>query len=134
MGAIYDNDDYENDGFVTMKRWLENRNAGKNFNDYFKDCGYTKIAIYGAGDLGRLLYQEIKDTEIEILWFADRNGEGIHEIDGIPVVTIEKISSMPEVDILVITPVGNYDAISSLLAKVIPQARTLSLREAVYEF
>lgn len=134
METKYDNNNYENDGFITMKRWLENRNAGKSFNDYFGECGYTKIAIYGAGDLGRLLYDEIKDTDIKVLWFADRNAEGIHEIDGIPVVTTEKIPSMPEVDILVITPVGNFDVISSMLVKVAPKVRTLSLREAVYEF
>jgi prephenate dehydrogenase len=128
------NTNYENDGFITMKRWLENRNEGKTFVDYFKKCRFRKIAIYGAGDMGKLLYAEIKDSDIEVLFFVDRNAEGIREMDGIPVVTIDRISKMPEVDIIVITPAGNFDAISQALAKTVPSARTISLKEAVYEF
>ena len=130
----FDNKNYENDGFITMKRWLENRNAGKTFADYFCECGYKEIAIYGIGDIGRLLYEEIRDSDITVKYFADRNGEGIHEWDGIPVVTVSDIPDMPEVDILVITPVGHYGGISESLAKKAPRVRTLSMREAVYEF
>lgn len=130
----YNNQNYENDGFVTMKRWLENRNAEKSFVDYFNSYGYAKIAIYGTGDLGRLLYDEIKNSDIKVEYFIDRNGEGIREIEDIPVATINDIPEMPDVDVLVITPVGNYEAISEALARKTPEIRTLSLREAVYEF
>ncbi len=130
----FDNKNSDNDGFITMKRWLENRNAGKTFVNYFKDYGYKSIAIYGAGDLGRLLYEEIKDSEIEIKYFVDRNGEGILENEGIPVITVDRIAEMPMVDVIVITPVGNYDVISKTMAFKIPELPTLNLREAVYEF
>ena len=36
----FDNKNCENDGFITMKKWLENRNSGKTFADYFKKYGY----------------------------------------------------------------------------------------------
>lgn len=129
-----DNVNYENDGFITMKRWLENRNKGKTFEDYFKQCGFTSISIYGAGDMGRLLYAEVKNSDIKIKYFVDRNAEGIGSIDDIPVVTIDRIPQMPDVDILVITPAGNFDAISRDLARIAPTVRTTSLKEAVYEF
>lgn len=130
----FDNFNYENDGFITMKRWLENRNNGKTFLDYFKQCRISTIAIYGAGDMGRLLYTEIKGSDIKIEYFVDRNAEGIVNIDNIPVITIDKIPQMPEVDILVITPAGNFDVIRRDLARTAPTVRTISLKEAVYEF
>ena len=50
------------DGYLVMKKWIENRNAGKTFVDYFHECGYSRIAIYDATDIGKLLYDEIKGT------------------------------------------------------------------------
>ncbi len=129
-----DNKNSENEAFITMKRWMENRNAGKSFVDYFLECGYREIAIYGIGDLGKLLYEEICDSNVKVVYFADRNAEGVREMDDIPVVTVMDIPNMPEVDVIVITPVGNYKAISETLAKAAPKVRTLSLRDAVYEF
>lgn len=129
-----DNTNSDRDCFVTVKRWLENRNQNKTFGDYFHQYGYQTIAIYGAGDLGRLLYEEIRGTDVAVKYFVDRNAEGLHEVDGIPVITVPEISGMEEVDALVITPIGNYDAICRTLAGQVPEMRTLSLREAVYEF
>lgn len=128
------NENSDRDCFITLKRWLENRNHNKTFLDYFRQYGYQAIAIYGAGDLGRLLYEEIRGTEVAVKYFVDRNAEGIREIDGIPVITIQEIRDREEVDALIITPVGNYDAICRTLAEHNPEIRTLSLREAVYEF
>ncbi len=130
----FDNKYCENDGFITTKKWLENRNAGKTFVDYFHDYGYKNIAIYGAGDLGRLLYEEIKNSDIKVSYFVDRNAEGILENEGIKVITVDKIKDMPLVDSIVITPVGNYEAISRALAIEAPELPTINLREAVYEF
>ncbi len=130
----FDNKGAENDGFITMKKWLENRNAGKTFVEYFHEYGYRNIAIYGAGDLGRLLYDEIKNSDITVSYFVDRNGEGMLENEGIKVITIDKVKGMPMVDALIVTPVGNYTTISKSLAIEAPDLPTLNLREAVYEF
>ncbi|MCI8949030.1 MAG: hypothetical protein HFG49_03175 [Lachnospiraceae bacterium] len=121
------------ESFMAVKRWLENRNANKTFADYFHRYGYKTIAIYGAGDLGRLLYEEIKNSDIKVKYFIDRNGEGIHEIDGIPVTTISSAGEMEEVDILVVTFLNTYDKMCETLARYAPEIRTLSLKEALYE-
>lgn len=129
-----ENANSDRDCFITLKRWLENRNQNKYFSDYFHQYGYRTVAIYGAGDLGRLLYEEIKETDIVVKYFVDRNAEGLHQIEGIPVYTISEAVHEEETDVLVITPVGNYDEICKVLVKQIPWVRLLSLREAVYEF
>lgn len=131
--------DYENankyfDCFVTMKRWLENRNNGKTFDEYFIKCGYKEIAIYGAGDVGNLIYEEVKNSDVKVKYFVDRNGEGLGTIDEIPVITLNDIEKIEEVDIMVVSPIDNYDAICRDLLKISPNIRTLSLKDAVYEF
>ena len=121
------------DSFNTLKRWLENRNKGKTLDEYFKSYGYKTIGIYGAGDLGNLVYEELKNSDIEIAFFVDRNAEGLHEVDTIPVISVSEISSAKKVDVLLITPIGNYEEISKSLAVTNPELPTMSLREAVYE-
>ncbi len=121
------------DCFVTMKRWLENRNRDKKWSSYFQEYGYQTIAIYGAGDIGRLLYEELKESAITVLYFVDRNAEGLNDINGIPVITPEEIIDQPKVDTLVISPLGDYFAISEALTRLMPELSTLSLKDAVYE-
>lgn len=130
----FDNTNKEMDCFLTMKKWLENRNKGKTFVEYFHEYGYMNIGIYGAGDLGKLLYEEIKDSDIHVEYFVDRNGEGIGAIDGIPVLLLEEVPKMKKVDALIVTPVGNYEAICRDLVRNVPELCTISLRDAVFEF
>lgn len=129
-----ENENLSHDGFVMLKRWMENRNAGKTFADYFHGYGYRTLGIYDAGELGRLLYEEIKDSDLAVKYFVDRNAEGLGKIEEIPIVSLSKIADMEEVDALIVSPIANYDALCALLAERLPQMRTLSLKEAVYEF
>lgn len=121
------------DCFITLKRWLENRNSGKTWVKYFEGYGYKKIAIYGAGDVGRLLYDELKDSDIEIAYFIDRNAEGLNEISGIQVITPEEIVNQPKVDSIIISPIGDYVSICEALTRIAPNMPTVSLKDAVYE-
>lgn len=119
--------------FIVAKRWLENKNAKKSFAEYFQQCGYRTIGIYGAGDMGKLLYEEIKESDIQVKYFVDRNGEGIHDIDGIPVITVSHLDEMDEVDVVVVTFSTTYDTMCKMLSKYVPEIRTLSIRDAVFE-
>lgn len=131
---ILENENLSKEGFVMLKKWLENRNRGKTFVDYFHEYGYQSIAIYDAGDLGRLLYEEVKESDIMVKYFIDRNAEGIKEIDGIPVILFSQIDRMEEVDVLLVSPVVQYDVVCQMLAERMPALRTLAFRDAVFEF
>ncbi|MBQ9610044.1 MAG: hypothetical protein IJV15_11460 [Lachnospiraceae bacterium] len=125
---------YNGETIAMFKRWLENRNAGKTFVDYFNEYGFGEIAIFDAGEIGRLLYDEIKESDIKVLCFIDRNAEGIKEIDGIPVLQIKDIDKLPDVDIVVTSPVYQYDAVVKMLVNINPKIRTIYMKDAVYEF
>lgn len=123
----------DRDCFVTMKRWMENNNSGKKFADYLLSCGYYKVAIYGAGDIGRLLYHDVKNSDVQVMYFVDRNAESIKNIDGIQVVLPIDIVKQKDVDIMIISPVGAFDSIKRLMVDNYPEIPVLSLKEAVYE-
>lgn len=129
-----ENKNYAMDTVATLKRWLENRNNNLSFVDYFHEYQCSTIAIFDAGEIGRLLYEEIKGSDIKVAFFIDRNAEGIHNIDGIPVIPINKIAKQPEVDIIVVSPVYNYEEVLRLFMEVNKELRSIALKEAVYEF
>jgi len=119
--------------FNTMKRWMENRNEGKKISDYFAENKFFHISVYGAGDLGRLFYEEIRNSEIRVDYFVDRNAEALKFIYDIPVILPIDICKQKNTDIMVITPVGSYDSIVETLFNNYPEIGTISLKDIMYE-
>ena len=122
------------DTVTLFKRWLENRNDNKMFGDYLLECGYRSVVIFDAGEIGRILYDEIKKSDVQVCCFYDRNAEGIKEIDGIRVYPFSKLDKMPDADIVLVSTIYNYNYLLEKLVKINPAIRTLYLRDAVYEF
>lgn len=121
------------DNFFMMKRWLENRNSGKMLSDFFIKSGFNKIAIYGAGDLGRLAYAELRNSDIEVTYFVDRNAAALGEVDGLDVITPSEFEKLRDTDIVVVTTAGGYDSVCGMFARNLPEIGTVPLYDAVCE-
>lgn len=128
------NKNFQNDAITMMKRWLENRNNGKTFIEYLHEYACNKVIIVDAGEIGRILYDELKGSEVKVVGFYDRNAEGLQRIDDIPVYSFNDIHQIPDVDMVIVSPVYNYDSIVRLLIQVSPKIRSIYMRDAVYEF
>ena len=122
------------DSTAALKRWLENRNEGRTFVDYLHEYGCRKVAIFDAGEIGKLIYDELKISDITVQYFIDRNAEAIKTIDEIPVEPFRKIGELPKVDLVIISTIYNYDELNKLLVTIDPNICTLYLKDAVYEF
>ena len=127
------NENASRDIITTLKRWLENKNAGKSFSKYLIDNGYMTIGIMDAGEIGKILYEELKKSEVEVKWFVDRNAEGIGQIDGKPVRLLRDVFLLEKVDIICVSPIYDYEKVYSYLVEHDPTICTLSLRDAAYE-
>lgn len=66
----------------------------KNFKNY--DLNHildsNKIVLYGAGDLGHLAITLLREYGLEPKYVVDRNAGKVNELDGIPVISLEKVS------------------------------------------
>ena len=58
--------------FDLANRWLYLMEANKTLKDFFAYNNYNKIAIYGMGDFGKHLFEELKDTEIQVEYCIDK--------------------------------------------------------------
>ena len=120
------------DSYMAMKKWLQNRNLGKNIGENLKSHGYKAVAIYGADDLSDMLIHEIKDTDIAVSYLIGKNGESRQE-DEVPVVLFHDIAKQKEVDVILVPPNIDYESVNRKLLENYIALPTLWIRDLVYE-
>jgi FlaA1/EpsC-like NDP-sugar epimerase len=119
--------------YDVTNQWLKNKNENNTLAEYFKNNSFNRIAIYGMGELGTRLYEELKNSEIKVVYFIDKNAEEIcYGIDDVPIVGLSDINSQEKAEVVVVTPIYDFDSIEeSLLDRGIEQI--VSLEDVVYE-
>ncbi len=89
-----------------LTRWKKLSDRGISISEYLYDHGYRKIAIYGAGDIGKLCCDELAKSEgIEVVCLIDRQAVGSY--CGKPMIASSEIPR-DGLDAIVITPVWDY--------------------------
>lgn len=111
-----------------LNQWLINKNEGKSLETYFLNNNYNTIAIYGMGELGNRLYEEIKNTNIKVKYAIDKNADSVYS--NLDVVNMEEDFEM--VDVVVITATFDYDVIKDEISTKI-DCPIISLEDVVYE-
>ncbi|MCY6959576.1 hypothetical protein [Clostridium brassicae] len=98
--------------------WLKNKLNNKNIEDYFLKNKIKTIAVYGAGNLGELLYDELKNSNKVYTKYLIDQGNVNKKNYQIPIIKLEQLSNMEEVDCIVVTPIYAYDQIKENLSKL----------------
>lgn len=109
-------------------QWILHKQNGISLDKYFTGKGYHSIAIYGMGRLGILLYEELKNSDIEVVYGIDMDPYCTY-----PGLKIVQPEDEPErADVIVVTPVMAFDDIREMLAEK-TEIPVLSIEEVVYE-
>lgn len=114
--------------FRMMDQWVRVKQEGKNLASYFEKNDYRKIAIYGMSYAGMTLINELKDTEITVVYGIDKNADAIYT--DIDIVCIDE--NLEEVDAIVVTAITFFDEIEEELSEKIG-CPILSLEDILYE-
>lgn len=100
--------------FQLLNRWMIARNEKKQIADFFHKESIEKIAIYGMGELANRLFEELEDSDIQILYGIDRDicctNSRIADV-------YYPDDELPEVDAIVITPFLSAEGIKKNLAE-----------------
>lgn len=96
-----------------LSRWMKAIHHGKKLDMFFKEKKYKKLAIYGVSDIGELLIEEMKDTEIDLCYGIDRNADQI--LAEIPLY--KPTDELPAVDAIVVTAVYFFEDICQTLRR-----------------
>lgn len=91
--------------FSIADRWLLLEISGDKIGKKIERKGYKTAAVYGMGELGIRLIEELKqNTSVEVLYGIDRNAERISTY--LPVYRLEDIHKHPHPELVVITAYG----------------------------
>lgn len=118
--------------YNALDQWVQNRMNDKNMEDYFLENNIHRIAIYGAGPMGRLLYEELRGSQIEVMYFIDKNAKNLAYYVEKEVITVKEVGQQEEVDAIVITPYYFYDEITENFDRNGVTTDTVSLEDIIY--
>lgn len=114
--------------YSLLNQWLSLKNEGKSLEKYFIDNGYSTIAIYGMGEMGNRLYEELKRSSITVKYAIDKNaGSAFSELE---VYNLEE--DLEEVDVVVVTAVFAFEEIYEELSGQV-DFPIISLEDVIYE-
>lgn len=114
-------------GFHVLDKWLKLKIEGKTLQKYFDDNRIKTVAIYGMAALGNRLYEDLQNTDIQVLYAIDRNAANI-KVKDLKIVTLE--DKLDKVDAVIVTPIQFFYAIEADLEKVI-ETDIISLEDVV---
>lgn len=123
-----------NQYYDLLLNWIDGLHGNRSIAKYLKAHGYQKVAIYGNGTMGFLLYEELKKSDVIVEYFIDKNAKEVPlNIDDIQTISMEEIGSQRMVDAIIVTPIHVYDSIKSDLEKEDIDIPILSLDTVVLE-
>lgn len=104
--------------YNNLNVWLKIKNSHLTMENFMKEKNIKSIAIYGAGDFGTRLYEELNESDIKIRYFTDKKFFGNNEnadYNGIPIVDIKSYDKKNDVDAIIVTPFFYYEDIKKEL-------------------
>lgn len=111
-----------------LNQWIMLKQEGKTLEQYFIDNGYKTIAIYGMGEMGNRLYEELKDSNIEVKYAVDQNSKGTYS--GLNVICPD--DEYEAADVIVVTAIFAFDEIRKNLQEKV-HFPIVSLDDVVYD-
>jgi ketol-acid reductoisomerase len=100
--------------FMILAKWITINQQGRYIGEYFKRANYKNVAIYGMGEVGLLLYNELNNAGINVVCGIDKNADYM-TLD-IECDLFEPHDELPEIDVIVVTAIHYYDEIKSDLS------------------
>lgn len=113
--------------YQMLERFIYCKQTGCSIGDYLRQNGITKVAIYGCGDVGRILYNELLCEKIEIGYGIDRNTK----LD-FPIEIRSLDENLDKVDAVIVTSIAYFSDIEVELKKIL-DCRILALDDVIYE-
>ena len=115
------------------REWMICEMNGHNIADWISDNGINKMAVYGAGTMGDLFYETMKNSEEKIAFFVEETGAPLSEFKGNTALeTLEYGVDWEGLDMVIVTAVTYFKDIKAKLEELGVSCPIVSLEEIVY--
>lgn len=107
--------------------WLQLKEEKGSITSFLINSKYNRVAIYGYGILGKILYSELIAQNVKVEYIIDQNAEKIEE--DIPMISLE--DEIPEVDVIIVTIVDEFENIKKKIQEM-SNSKIVSLQEVIF--
>lgn len=114
--------------FLLMNQWVKVKQEGKSLSSYFEKNGYKKIAVYGMSYAGETFIEELRNSNVEVVYGIDQRAGSIYA--DVDIISIE--SELEPVDAVVVTAITFFDEIEEKLREKV-NCPIISLEDILYE-
>lgn len=114
--------------------WIDNMQQNRKIANVLLEENYRKIAIYGKGTLGFLLYKELQDSGVSVEYFIDQTADKYSfKVEDTPVIGIQQVHQMNSVDAIIVTPIHVYESIKKDLVNNSVTVPVFSLNDMILD-
>lgn len=111
-----------------LNQWLFLKNKGTNLETCFIERKIYSIAIYGMGEVGERLCEELKESKVQVKYAIDtKRYDSTLELP-----RYNLIQGLEPVDAIVVTPIFDYQNIEKEIKKV-GNHQVISLYDIVFD-
>lgn len=116
------------DYYNLYNRWIKMKSEKKELKEYFQKHNYRSIVIYGVGEIGKRLYEELKESGIDVCYAID--SQDTCSYTELKIVTKDDV--LETADVMVVTPLFDYEGIRSEMSQKV-DFPIISIQEIVDE-
>lgn len=91
-----------------MLEWVTIQKYCYSLADFLGKYGYNRVAIYGMGEIAYLIYDALKDSDVEVVYFIDNNADNLYH--SLPIFKLK--DELPYTDLVLIAIFGNVEWVS----------------------
>lgn len=114
--------------YSVLNQWLFLKQHEKSLEEYFVNNQYKSVAIYGMGELGNRLYDELENSSIHVKYVVDK--EAMSVFSKVDVRELDEITD--DIDVVVVTAFFAMEDIQPLVEDKV-SCPVISLEDVVYE-
>lgn len=109
---------------------INSKDKGLGLSEKLESMGVKTIAVYGKGTLGDLVGNELENSSIHIAYYIDKYVQE-DTYKGVPIFSLDTVSEMKPVDLILVTPVHLFNYIIRDLYLEGRDEKILSLKELI---
>lgn len=102
--------------YYLLDRWMLLKEKNIALENYFIDNRFERIIIYGFAAIGKHLFEELRNTSIQVVCAIDRR-DGL-KYPGIEIISLTEAEKIPDVDAIVVTVIQDAEVIVRKLETV----------------
>lgn len=92
-----------------LSEWLQLKLDKRSIAEYLESINCNRIIIYGFGKYGKLLKDDLHDSDITIIGIIDRRANLLKDVENMTIYTPNE--QLPECDAIIVSVIKNYDRV-----------------------